>query len=359
MEIFTDWMGADGVGQMLSRFGHYLAGITWIGLLYYFNFVQVPAFAEMEPPARSEALRKITFRALWWFRFSALLTFLTGLMILGFQRALGSEFSDYFSTPGGTSIAFGALLGLTMFLNVWGVIWPNQKIFIGSAESVAAGGAEDPRAAGAAKKAGRASRANTMMSIPMLFFMGFTSHFAGRYDSDPGSSGLLPAWIVFIVVLLFIELSALGVLGGYDSPQAKLFWDTHKNTIVAGFVVWAILLFVCFEGIIGGQDEASARGGVVTPTETLDADLLVIALDIDFNADAYSLPEGEATIALVNQGNLPHNLVIELPDGFRIDTIGNAEQDTGTATFEPGSYEMFCDIAGHRAEGMEATLEVT
>ncbi|HLG00726.1 MAG TPA: hypothetical protein VI916_09650, partial [Acidimicrobiia bacterium] len=135
MEIFSDWMGPGGAGEMLSRYGHFLSGITWIGLLYYFNFVQVPAFAEMEAGARSEALRKVTFRALWWFRMGALLTFLTGVLILGFQRNLGENFSDYFATQVGTSIAWGALLATTMFLNVWLVIWPNQKIVIGSAES--------------------------------------------------------------------------------------------------------------------------------------------------------------------------------------------------------------------------------
>lgn len=250
MEIFTDWMGFDGAGQMLARYGHFLAGITWIGLLYYFNFVQVPAFAEMEAGARSEALRKVTFRALWWFRWGALLTFLTGVLILGFQRALGEEFSDYFSTEQGTSIAFGAIMATVMFLNVWGVIWPAQKVVIGSAESVAGGGAENPAAPAAAKRAGRASRANTMMSIPMLWFMGFTGHFSSRY-ADPDAGTLWAVWILFLVILLFIELSALGVLGGHDSPQSKLFFDNHRNTIVAGFVAWVILLFVGFEGIIG------------------------------------------------------------------------------------------------------------
>ncbi|MBI2167957.1 MAG: urate hydroxylase PuuD [Actinobacteria bacterium] len=238
---------------MLARYGHFLAGITWIGLLYYFNFVQVPAFAQMEAGARSEALRKVTFRALWWFRWGAMLTFATGVLILGLQRALGSEFSDYFSTTVGLSIAWGALLATTMFLNVWLVIWPAQKIVIGSAESVAGGGEEDPRAAASAKKAGRASRANTMMSIPMLWFMGFTSHFSSAYGQDGGFGYPGWVWIVFLAVLAFIELSALGVLGGYDSPQAKLFFDTHRNTIIYGFVTWVVLYFVVFEGIIGGN----------------------------------------------------------------------------------------------------------
>ncbi len=167
VEIFTDWMGFGGAGEMWSRWFHYLAGVTWIGLLYYFNFVQVPAFAEMSDAGKSEVLRKIGWRALWWFRFGALLTFLTGVMILGFQRALGSDFADYFATSQGLSIAWGAILGTAMFLNVWLIIWPAQKIVIGSAESVAAGGEPDPEVPAAGKRAVRASRCNgTLRSRP-------------------------------------------------------------------------------------------------------------------------------------------------------------------------------------------------
>ena len=67
----------------MARAGHILAGVTWIGLLYFFNFVQVPAYAELSDGARSEALRKLTFRALWWFRYAALLTFLFGIVLVG------------------------------------------------------------------------------------------------------------------------------------------------------------------------------------------------------------------------------------------------------------------------------------
>lgn len=253
MELFTDFFDPGQGAEMLSRWWHYLAGITWIGLLYYFNFVQVPAFAEMSAESRSEALRKVTFRALWWFRFGALLTLLTGLLILGFQRALGDEFSDYFSSPQGTSIAFGAILGITMFTNVWVVIWPAQKIAIGSAERVAAGGEADPGAAPAAKRAGRASRANTLMSIPMLWFMGFTSHFSGIFGGsvrELDGSELFGAWIVFVVTLAIVEGAALGWYGGYDGPLAKAFYDDHRATIIWGLVAWVVLYVIAFELII-------------------------------------------------------------------------------------------------------------
>ncbi|MCZ7529490.1 MAG: urate hydroxylase PuuD [Acidimicrobiia bacterium] len=252
MELFRDFFEPGYGAELLSRWGHYLAGVTWIGLLYYFNFVQTPAFAEMTAESRSEALRKITWRALWWFRFGALLTLLTGLMILGFQKNLGSDFSTYFQTVPGTSIAFGAIVGITMFTNVWVIIWPAQKIVIGSAERVAAGGEADPRAATVAKPAARASRANTLMSIPMLFFMAFTTHGVDlfRDTGEIGGDTLLVAWIVFVVVLAAIEGAALGWFGGYDGPLAKVFFDDHKMTIMWGFVAWVVLYFVAFEAII-------------------------------------------------------------------------------------------------------------
>lgn len=253
MEILTDWMGPSGAGQMLSRWGHYLAGVTWIGLLYYFNFVQVPAYAELTEAARSEALRAVTKRALWWFRFGALLTFLTGVLILGFNRALGEDFTDYFASTPGTSIAFGAVLGTIMFLNVWLVIWPAQKIVIGSAEIVAAGGDPDPEAPAAAKRAARASRCNALFSIPMLFFMGATSHWvSARFAFYPGRDALGSAWVIFIIMVGLIELSALGQVGGYDSVANRALFDDHRRTIAWGFILWAILYIGGFEVIIAG-----------------------------------------------------------------------------------------------------------
>lgn len=245
MEIFSDWGEINGGLGFLSRYGHILFGITWIGLLYFFNFVQVPSFAEMSAESRSEALRKITFRALWWFRWAALATFLTGVIMLG----IGGE--DYKpSTSQGLSIIWGALLATTMFLNVWGVIWRMQKINIRSAETVAAGGQADPRAAQAAKLAGRASRVNTFFSIPMLFFMVFTTHFSFRFD-DPEGGAAVVAWIIFLVIWAFAELSALGVIGGLDSAFNKAVFDDHRNTIIAGFVFLLILYVICWELLIG------------------------------------------------------------------------------------------------------------
>lgn len=248
MEIFKNWGDVDGGLYFLSKYGHVLFGITWIGLLYFFNVVQVPAFAEMEPPARSEALRKVTWRALWWFRWAALATFLTGVLMLGIA---GDDFK--FTTGRGSAIYMGALLATTMFVNVWAIIWRNQKINIGSANAVAAGGQADPAAAGAAKKAARASRANTLFSIPMLFFMLFAAHYAPRYQEGASIDGgrVAIAWILLLVIWAFIEASALGLIGGIDSPFNKAIFDNHMPTIYAGLVYWLIMLFIGWEAIIG------------------------------------------------------------------------------------------------------------
>lgn len=235
MEIFTQTGGA-----MLSRWGHYLAGVTWIGLLYYFNFVQVPSFATFEGGPRTESVRKLVPRALWWFRYGALLTLLTGLSILAFQDQLDDM--DYFKTGRGMSISTGVLLALVMFINVWAIIWPNQKKFIANAEATAAGGEALPGTATAARKAACASRTNTLFSIPMLFFMGATGHFAPSVMPEGGDRALF--WIVTLVLVVIIEAIALMAPAAGDAKAWHI--DNHRNTIIAGFVLWAILL-VLFE----------------------------------------------------------------------------------------------------------------
>ncbi|MCB1016419.1 MAG: urate hydroxylase PuuD [Acidimicrobiales bacterium] len=268
--IFDPFTDTGGGLEMLFRWGHVLSGITWIGLLYFFNFVQTPAYAELSPAARGEAFDKLTWRALWWFRWAAALTFLTGVTILGIQKNLGPDFADYFAGKQGTSIAWGAILGTIMFLNVWGVIWRAQKVVIASERDKLAGGEGDPAQAGAAKKAARASRANTLFSIPMLFFMLFTSHFAivGNY-ADPDGGVMVGAWAIFIVIVAFIELSALGLLGGLDNFFNKAAFDKHRNTIIAGFVVWALLFFGGWELIIGEQDTAPVSGDTTPVSVTV------------------------------------------------------------------------------------------
>ena len=129
LEIFKN----DGL-NFLTRWAHVLSGITWIGLLYYFNFVQVPAFAELDAGARNQAVDKLASRALWWFRWAALATFGFGVLLGLIPDGPGGKgiFSQtgFFKGSEGVAIATGMLFGITMFLNVWGVIWRNQKVVI-------------------------------------------------------------------------------------------------------------------------------------------------------------------------------------------------------------------------------------
>jgi uncharacterized membrane protein len=241
VELFDD-PARNGL-DFIFRYAHVLSGVTWIGLLYFFNFVQTPAYAELSDGARSEALRKLTFRALWWFRWAAFATFVFGLALV----LVKDEIGDYFDSSSGVSISTGMLFGITMFLNVWGIIWRNQKIVIGSAETVAAGGQADPAAAGAAKKAARASRANTFMSFTMLWFMVFTPHFAPNFSDE--NSGIY--FLLLLVCWAFIEASALGYIGGLDSPFNKLVFDKHQDTIRYGILFLVVFYIVGWELILG------------------------------------------------------------------------------------------------------------
>lgn len=209
----------------LARWGHFLAGITWIGLLYYFNFVQGEYFKEADPAARTDAFTKLVPRALWWFRWGAMFTFLTGLVLLGF-RHMGLS----------VDISVGAVLGTLMFLNVWLIIWPNQKIVIASNEQVKAGGEALPEAGPAAPKAALASRTNTLFSIPALFLMGSSAHMPHGMIGGQTTTAL----IVALVVVAVLELNAIF---GKPGPMASV-----RGVITSGLVMtavlWAILEFV-------------------------------------------------------------------------------------------------------------------
>jgi uncharacterized membrane protein len=139
--------------NFIARWAHLLFGITWIGMLYYFNFVQGGYFKSATPEGLADAKAKLAPSALWWFRWGAMFTFLTGLYLISY---LGTTFkyNDY--------IMIGALMGTFMFLNVWLVIWPAQQIALGMKEG-------DGPAAGA--KALLASRTNVLFSGPMSYFM--------------------------------------------------------------------------------------------------------------------------------------------------------------------------------------------
>ncbi len=176
------------------RWVHFLAGITWIGLLYYFNFVQTEYFKEAEDAHRSGAIQKLVPRALWWFRWGAMFTFLSGVALLAYRHQAISY-----------DITVGALLGTLMFLNVWLIIWPNQRIVIASATQVAQGGEALPEAGAAAPKAALASRTNTLFSLPMLFFMGSSAHLSSGMVVDASTASLA----VVLVIIAALEGNAI------------------------------------------------------------------------------------------------------------------------------------------------------
>jgi uncharacterized membrane protein len=145
---------------------HALSGITWIGLLYYFNFVQVPALAaaakDQGGPGGAGISKYVAPRALLWFRWGAVVTWLSGAAYLGHTGL----FVQAFTLQGGAlTIGIGAWLGTIMLFNVWVLIWPNQKKVLGLVEATA------DEIAKARRVAFLASRANTMLSVPMLMSM--------------------------------------------------------------------------------------------------------------------------------------------------------------------------------------------
>ena len=237
-------MSTDGM-LLLLRWIHFLAGITWIGLLYYFNFVQTPFFAETDPPVRSAAIQKLVPRALWWFRWGAMVTFLAGWVILLYKMGQLGGVRGFFSTSYGWAIFLGGILGSFMWANVWFIIWPNQKVVIASATQVAQGGQAIPDAAARGQRAGFASRTNTLFSIPMLFYMGAASHFTLFGSVTRGQKVTMA--ILCAVITLAVELNALyGTTGPTKKPLA-----TIKGTLWAGFILTAIF-YLLFEIVMTG-----------------------------------------------------------------------------------------------------------
>ena len=219
------------MAEFVLRWLHFLAGITWIGLLYYFNFVQGPFMAEADPATKSAATQKLVPRALAWFRWSALVTFLTGAAIIGGRLGHAPEGTSAWGTPWAITILTGALFGTVMLVNVWGVIWRNQKIVIASAKAAASGGQANAAAPAAARRAFLASRANVVFSIPMLFYMGAATH-----HTLPAGGNHALYWVSLIGLIALVEINALTATSGVTTkPTEKI-----PGVIVTGFVVWGI-----------------------------------------------------------------------------------------------------------------------
>jgi len=223
------------VAEFGLRWFHFLTGITWIGLLYYFNFVQGPFMAEADPATKSAVTQKLVPRALWWFRWSAVLTWLTGAAIIGDRLGRATVGSAAWASNWAVTILTGALFGTVMLINVWAVIWRNQKIVIESAKAAASGGQANAAAPAAARRAFLASRTNVVFSIPMLYFMGAASH-----NTLPAAGNHAMYWLAMLVLIGVIEANALtATAGATTKPIEKI-----PGVIITGFVVWAIAYVV-------------------------------------------------------------------------------------------------------------------
>jgi len=227
----------------LLRWLHLLAGITWIGLLYYFNFVQTPFFAKADPPVRVGMITGgLLANALWWFRWGAMVTFITGWLYLLHRFGQMGGFPGFFGSDYGWKIFFGGMLGSLMWFNVWFIIWPGQQVVMASAAEVARGGKALPEAAARGARAGVTSRTNTMLSIPMLFFMGAASHLtlsAGPISAGQGWAAL----ILLVIVMAVVEINAVMGPATPDRASAgKKLLATLNGTFWAGFILTAILV---------------------------------------------------------------------------------------------------------------------
>ncbi len=176
-------------------------------------------FKEADGGAKSDVIQKMVPKALWWFRWAAMFTFLSGLYLIYYWKLTGM------------GITIGITMGTIMFLNVWLIIWPSQKIIIASAKQVASGGQALPGAAVALGKAGLASRTNTLLSVPMLFFMASSKHLPQIQTSVLEASTAALAVVFGLIVVLALN----GVIGK-TGPLTSV-----KGVIASGFVLTAVL----------------------------------------------------------------------------------------------------------------------
>ena len=168
-QVTGKWVGinTEAWWMLCFRWLHVLSGVMWIGLLWYFNFVQIPSMPKIPDEQKPAISKVIAPEALFWFRWSALATVVTGLLLAGMLRFLVPALT---LQTGYKAIGIGMWLALIMAFNVWFIIWPNQKKALGIVQ------VEPAEKAAAAKMAGMTSRFNTMFSIPMLYCMAAQSH---------------------------------------------------------------------------------------------------------------------------------------------------------------------------------------
>ncbi|MCG6191651.1 urate hydroxylase PuuD [Leptospira sp. FAT2] len=220
----------------LFKWVHFLAGVAWIGLLWYINFVQGAFFAETDADTKKKATQQLVPRVLWWFRWGAMFTFLSGwamiiyLIFTGYTLSAGQLLAV---------ILGGGLFGSLMWFNVWFVIWPAQKVVIAAAKGETA---ENP-----APRAARgllASRTNTLLSIPMLFLMGAARNLPVSTEITKDEAHTFLGAILAIIVL--VETNALTA-----TPESATFKPikTVKGVITSGFVL-SLIIYILLEVLL-------------------------------------------------------------------------------------------------------------
>jgi uncharacterized membrane protein len=223
--------------EFWMRWFHYFFGVLWIGHLYYFNFSQMAFMTEAEAATKSAVFQKLTPKTMFYFRHGALFTFLTGWAMIGHK--LGTMGISGLTSAWGTVILTGGLIGTLMFLNVWLIIWPNNRLMIENAMKTAKGETPIPGIAELAARAAVASRTNTLFSIPMLFFMTAASHLPLSISPE---KSLVPYWSVFGILVGAIEMNAI---------KGKMGILQKLVHVIHGGIVLSILLYVAMAFLAG------------------------------------------------------------------------------------------------------------
>lgn len=230
-------------GAFLFRYFHIIGGVAWIGVLWYINFIQGGYVGGLDAAGQTTAKQKLFPKVMWYFRYGALLTFLTGVALIGIKgfdpKGMGLLIGQPVWNAWFAKIFPGFMFATIMFLNVWLVIWPRQKKVI-----AAANGEKIDGVPAMARRGFLASRTNTLLSIPMLFFMAAANNLKIR----DVSSAQLQLWIIIVSgVLLLIEANALFTT---NDPAAKPAtfkpFESIKGVIHMGFLL-TILLYVGVE----------------------------------------------------------------------------------------------------------------
>lgn len=217
------------------RWLHILGGVSWIGILWYFNFSQGPFMNEVDPTVKSAVNGKLAPRTMWYFRWGAMLTFLSGFALVSIMASQGG--GAYMTSSRGVTVMTGGLMGILMWFNVWFVIWPRTKKIIAAAN----GGPAVENAAAVARRAFLASRTNTLLSIPLLFMMATAGHLTLAVNPDN-----VRTWFAVLLVLLAL-LEANALLAGTGATTKPI--EKPKGVIHMG-VLLTVIVYALMEVLL-------------------------------------------------------------------------------------------------------------